>query len=294
MPAVLPGATGRLVDIGGRRLYTRISGDPTRDPVVVFESGLAGPLEVWTHLDRHLAGEVATIAYERAGTCRSDPGPRRRGLDRLAGDLAALLDGLGVRRPVVVVGHAFGGLVAQSFAAEHPARVAGLVLLGSMHPEELKFSAQQRRGMAWLEQSLQVSMLRALVRRGTGRPADPATDVAAAARSRVEGHPGTWRAALAELRAWKRTDPRTLRLRPLPDHVPVSVVVSGDSLRSDLGHRRLQEELLRLSGTSWTTAARDSSHAALILDERVCPAVADEVRAVLGKAGLRRGETDET
>jgi pimeloyl-ACP methyl ester carboxylesterase len=48
-------------------------------------------------------------------------------VDRMANDVAALCDDLGLERPVVC-GLSLGGLVAQRFALEHPDRAAGLVL----------------------------------------------------------------------------------------------------------------------------------------------------------------------
>lgn len=47
-----------------------------------------------------------------------------------AADLRAFLDALHLPY-AVIVGHSMGSLVAQRFAADHPARVAGLVLLGA-------------------------------------------------------------------------------------------------------------------------------------------------------------------
>lgn len=44
-------------------------------------------------------------------------------------DLAALLDALGIDGPVHLIGNSYGGIVALSFAADYPHRVASLVLI---------------------------------------------------------------------------------------------------------------------------------------------------------------------
>jgi pimeloyl-ACP methyl ester carboxylesterase len=60
--------------------------------------------------------------------------PKEIGYDNndLAEQVLELLDALGIQRPVVLVGHSMGGLVAMTFAAHHPKRVAKLVLLNSI------------------------------------------------------------------------------------------------------------------------------------------------------------------
>jgi pimeloyl-ACP methyl ester carboxylesterase len=51
-------------------------------------------------------------------------------------DLRRLLKGLSLPAPFVLVGHSFGGLIAQSFAIRYAELVCGVVLLDSGHPEQ--------------------------------------------------------------------------------------------------------------------------------------------------------------
>jgi len=67
-------------------------------------------------------------------------------VDRMADDVAALCDELGLASPVVC-GLSLGGLVAQAFATAHPDRIAGLVLANTVRsvppvpvPESLRQS----------------------------------------------------------------------------------------------------------------------------------------------------------
>jgi pimeloyl-ACP methyl ester carboxylesterase len=53
-------------------------------------------------------------------------------LDTFAADVAALVDGLGWDR-FVLLGHSMGGMIAQVYALTHPARLDGLVLMDTSH-----------------------------------------------------------------------------------------------------------------------------------------------------------------
>jgi pimeloyl-ACP methyl ester carboxylesterase len=72
-------------------------------------------------------GEV--ILYDLRGHGRSERPPSGYGLAEMVADLHALLDALSLTGPVVLAGNSFGGLLALAFAAAHPSRVAGLLLI---------------------------------------------------------------------------------------------------------------------------------------------------------------------
>jgi pimeloyl-ACP methyl ester carboxylesterase len=116
-----------FVDIGGRRLFTRVRGS---GPGVVLMAG-AGTAGVggWEPLDSQLARFATVVAYDRAGTGWSDPPPSAPSAADMVLDLHALLTALRLTFPVVLVGRSLGALPAQLYACEYPAEVQGLVLL---------------------------------------------------------------------------------------------------------------------------------------------------------------------
>jgi rifampin ADP-ribosylating transferase len=69
------------------------------------------------------------IAVDQRGFGDSDQPESAYTIPEFAADAAALLDALEIPR-AVVVGHSFGGLVAQQFAADFPDRVLALVPVG--------------------------------------------------------------------------------------------------------------------------------------------------------------------
>ncbi|HEY3562369.1 MAG TPA: alpha/beta hydrolase [Kribbella sp.] len=131
IPSLDPGAglTERVVVLpDGRRIRTVVAGDADT-PLIVFESGMSAPAATWVHTQRELSEHARTLSYDRSGYGGSDVDPADRTLERLADDLDTLLDVVGETRPVVLVGHSWGGPILRQFAARHPERVAGLVFV---------------------------------------------------------------------------------------------------------------------------------------------------------------------
>ena len=137
-PVVLtPAAYGRLVDIGGRRMYLECLGEGS--PTVVLEGGLnsgaAASRGVWNHsafaphvrIQSDLARTTRVCAYDRAGYGLSDPGPLPHTALSITDDLHALLRGAGVEPPYVLAGISFGGPIVQMYANRFPDEIAGLV-----------------------------------------------------------------------------------------------------------------------------------------------------------------------
>lgn len=125
---------GRLIDIGGNRLHLLSAGDGS--PTVVLDSGLPGSVLSWFHVQPALARLVRVVSYDRPGLGWSDPGPKPRNADRIAGELHCLLERAGVPPPYLLVGHSFGALISRLYAARYPRQVAGLVLLDPVGPGE--------------------------------------------------------------------------------------------------------------------------------------------------------------
>jgi pimeloyl-ACP methyl ester carboxylesterase len=73
--------------------------------------------------------------YDRAGRGWSDATDGPQDGAHIAADLHTLLERAQVPGPYVLAGHSFGGLYVQSFAAQFPDEVAGMVLLDSTAPK---------------------------------------------------------------------------------------------------------------------------------------------------------------
>lgn len=99
------------------------------DPALLLLHGLGGAWKVWESTIARFAPNHRTVAWTMPGYADSPP-LLEMTWPALAGAGVDLLDLLEIER-AVVVGHSFGGMVAQEMALRHADRVAGLVLVGT-------------------------------------------------------------------------------------------------------------------------------------------------------------------
>ncbi len=99
------------------------------------------------------------------------------GLEIWCDDLVTLLDAEGVQQ-AVIAGHSLGAQVALLFAARHPARVAGLVLIDPVHQPALRGWLALVRRLAPLLRAV-AALLRGLNRLGLRRRRLPLRDLRA-------------------------------------------------------------------------------------------------------------------
>ncbi len=130
-------ATGKFLTVDGVRLHYLEQGS---GPVVVLLHGnqvMAEDYRVSGLLDL-VARNHRVIAFDRPGFGYSERPRTRVWTPQAQADLiAAALRQLGIERPTVV-GHSLGGLVALTFALDHPDQTGGLVLLSGYYYPSLR------------------------------------------------------------------------------------------------------------------------------------------------------------
>ncbi len=123
---------GRLIDVGGHRLYLNCTGSGS--PTVVLEPGASLKSSDLGLIAPAVEIDTRVCVYDRAGRGWSDPTSTPEDGAQTAADLHTLLQRANEAGPFVLAGHSFGGLYALVFAANYPDDVAGLVLVDSTAP----------------------------------------------------------------------------------------------------------------------------------------------------------------
>lgn len=136
--ALLPNLRPRLVDIGGLRLYVEEQGEGI--PLVLLHGGPGHSHHGFHPAFSRLDGGTRVIYYDQRGCWRSDYAPEAGySVAQSVDDLEALRRALGIVR-WVVLGHSYGGFLAQCYAVKFPQSVAGLMLVCSAIPSREMFN----------------------------------------------------------------------------------------------------------------------------------------------------------
>jgi pimeloyl-ACP methyl ester carboxylesterase len=120
-----PVETIRLTN--GLDLQYRESGDPRGQPVILLH-GVTDSLRCWKPFTDVLPRAFRAIAVSQRGHGDSSKPKDDYGSAAFAGDLAALMDALGIQR-VHIVAHSMSTWIAQRFVRDYPDRVESLTLI---------------------------------------------------------------------------------------------------------------------------------------------------------------------
>lgn len=115
-----------LAQVNGQRLYYEDTGGPGTP--LVLSHGFLMDSDMFEPQVRELGGRHRVITWDQRGHGRTEFDGKPFTYWDSAGDLAALLDHLGVNR-AVLGGMSQGGFVSMRFALRHPERTVGLVLI---------------------------------------------------------------------------------------------------------------------------------------------------------------------
>ncbi|RQN08977.1 alpha/beta hydrolase [Aeromicrobium camelliae] len=243
LPPALEGFTERSLDVNGVRLHVVEGGTEHDGPPIVLVHGWPQHWWIWRDVMPVLARRHHVVAVDLRGHGWS-AAPRARGdaYDKrvLARELLALLDELGLDRPVLV-GHDWGGWVSLVAASLAPERLHGVVGIAIVAPwatvplrDLWRFGYQLVVGgpLGYLAHTaMKQRFLRLVFRLGAGRGRRLASDEQKVYLERFR-EPARARAGVAMYRRFLTHEmPAALRgryARPVPTDFPVLLLPGRD------------------------------------------------------------------
>jgi 3-oxoadipate enol-lactonase len=113
-----------FVENQGTKIYWDEQG---QGPPILLIMGLGYTSAMWHRTHPALSQHFRTIVFDNRGVGLSDVPPGPYSIATMASDAAAVLDAAGVAR-AHVLGVSMGGMIAQEFALQYPARTRSLIL----------------------------------------------------------------------------------------------------------------------------------------------------------------------
>jgi pimeloyl-ACP methyl ester carboxylesterase len=270
---------GQLIDVGGHRLHLHCTGSGS--PTVVLEPGGGGASSDLAWIAPAVARDTRVCVYDRAGRGWSDAADGPQDGVHIAADLHTLLERAHVPGPYVLAGHSFGGLYIQSFAAQFPNLVAGMVLLDSTAPNPGSAQPTDTESYSLLRRV--AVLLPAVAHLGAGRLLNPISYGTLPPRSRDEAransatarHLASW---IEELLAASASAHQASLLTDL-NGKPL-IVLTADT-GNDAKWQSAQDHMATLSTNSLHRVAHDTTHQSLLDDEADSAAASTAIRDVV-------------
>lgn len=138
------------IEVQGVQLHAETRGDPANPTIIALHGGpggdYAGLLPLAALDDRfHL------VFYDQRGAGLSQRvGPEALTLDAYLGELDAVIARYSPDRPVILIGHSWGAMLASAYLAAHPDKVARAVLMEPGFLNAREFDAWQARAAGFM------------------------------------------------------------------------------------------------------------------------------------------------
>lgn len=99
--------------------------------VLVIETGIGGSMYDWFSIAQEVKEDFTIVLYHRAGYGKSKESNAPRTTRNIASELHNLLERIGIKDKLILMGHSFGGLCVQQYAKMYPNKLNGIILIDS-------------------------------------------------------------------------------------------------------------------------------------------------------------------
>jgi pimeloyl-ACP methyl ester carboxylesterase len=287
---------GEMVDVGGYSLHINCVGQGS--PTVVLDGGSGETSAQWVRVQREVSDTTRVCAYDRAGMGWSETGPEPRDAKQISSELHTLLSKAGIEGPYVLVGHSFGGMYMQTYAARYPDEVAGVALVDSpTEPDQFSQRSEARDSYEPQKQSFAVVPQLAqlgvslLARLGVVRllsKLDPASpELPPQQRAQIDAlTPSTRQVSTSAGEFFAPTQTRRLGSQGSLGNKPLAVVTAGTQEPSWL---KRQDKLATLSSNCVHRVVKGATHTSLLYERSDTQATSEAIVEVV--AAVRNDRT---
>ena len=179
-----------FVLVDGLRLHFQQWGSSDPRATIVLVHGLGSSSHIWDLVGPLLAAEaIRVLAIDQRGHGESDQPDHGYDFESIVADLSGFMQLVEVPGPAVLVGHSWGASVVLHFAAAHPSRAAGIVLVdgGTSSPgERWSWEETETRLRPPDVDGLQWSDLHQRMSRNNGAYTDPRAEAVGRSLFRVD------------------------------------------------------------------------------------------------------------
>jgi pimeloyl-ACP methyl ester carboxylesterase len=255
----------------------------------------------WVWVQQEVSDTTRVCAYDRAGMGWSEMGPQPRDGRQISSKLHTLLTKADIEGPYVLVGHSFGGMYMQTYAARYPDEVAGVALVdSSTEPEQFGQRPEARESYEPQEQRFavvpQLAQLGAslLARLGVIRllsKLDPASpELPSQQRAQIDALTSSTRQVSTYAGEFLApTQTRRLGSPGCLGNKPLAVITAGTQEPSWL---KRQDKLATLSSNSIHRVVKGATHTSLLYErsdaQATSAAIVEVVAAVRNDRPLAR------
>ena len=120
--------TSEFVELEGKQIEYQLVGDNT-ECFVLFEAGMGFDLNTWEDIFAESTKHCKTLRYSRLGQGDSQDPTKNLSAEQYADMVGAMLDKIGVDKPVIYVAHSYGANIARHFAVRFPEKTRALLLV---------------------------------------------------------------------------------------------------------------------------------------------------------------------
>jgi pimeloyl-ACP methyl ester carboxylesterase len=281
---------GEMVDVGGYSLHINCVGQGS--PTVVLDAGSGLFSAQWVRVQRQVSDNTRVCAYDRAGMGWSEMGPDPRDAKQITSELHTLLGKAGIEGPYVLVGHSYGGMYMQTYAARYPDKVAGVALVDSSTDPD-QFSQRPEAQDSQEPQEQKSTLVSQLLRFGISLPArlgivrllsnlDPASsELPPKQRAQTDAlTPSTRESTTFVLEFLSPTQTLRLGTPGSLGNKPLAVVTAPK--QAEPGWLKHQDKLASLSSNSIHPVVKGATHESLLYDKRDSQATSAAIVEVVG------------